>query len=167
MATSLETASALPPLANNSAAESILSSGKNSIHKEKVSDVESLAEGLIHGTYSLFFLVFLPSSWFPPAPSLPAPPSFSKTRTDIGSTIPAGHVLKEGVRIPISWTKEEQRRVVRKADLRMLPILTALFFFMALDRTNIAGVLTSTFLKDTGMTKDDVSQLLCLAIVSR
>lgn len=39
----------------------------------------------------------------------------------------------------------------------MLPILVMLFFFMALDRTNIAGVLTSTFLKDTGMTRDDVS----------
>ncbi|GAA5889052.1 hypothetical protein JCM6882_009729 [Rhodosporidiobolus microsporus] len=67
-----------------------------------------------------------------------------------------GHVLKDGVRVNVSWTKEEERRVVRKADLRLVPVLMILFFFMALDRTNISGVLTSTFLKDTNITRDEL-----------
>ncbi|GAA5974281.1 hypothetical protein JCM11641_006710 [Rhodosporidiobolus odoratus] len=79
-----------------------------------------------------------------------------------------GHLLKNGERISISWTKEEQSSVVRKADLFLLPIFTILFFFMALDRTNISGVLTSTFLRDTNMTRDEANigtSLLWLGIV--
>ncbi len=32
-----------------------------------------------------------------------------------------------------------------------------MFTWMAIDRTNISGVLTSTFLKDTGMTRDQAN----------
>jgi len=32
-----------------------------------------------------------------------------------------------------------------------------MFFWMAVDRTNVSGVLTSTFLKDTGMTHDQAN----------
>ncbi|GAA6050961.1 hypothetical protein JCM3770_005344 [Rhodotorula araucariae] len=79
-----------------------------------------------------------------------------------------GHVIKDGVRVPISWTKDEERRVVRKADMFLLPIFTILFFWMALDRTNVSGVLTTTFLKDTGITRDEANtgtSLLWLGIV--
>ncbi|GAA6041782.1 hypothetical protein JCM8097_007158 [Rhodosporidiobolus ruineniae] len=92
------------------------SSSKTSLTDEKVVDVESLDDNLIHG-----------------------------------------HVLKNGVRVAISWTKEEQRRLVRKADLFLLPIFTVLFFWMHLDRTNLGSVLTTTFLKDTGITKDEAN----------
>lgn len=43
-----------------------------------------------------------------------------------------------------------------------------MFIWMAIDRTNISGVLTSTFLKDTNMTKDQANtgvSLLWLGIV--
>jgi len=86
-----------------------------------------------------------------------------------------GHVLKDGKRVYISWTKEEERRVVRKADFFLLPVLVVslfssltedwadrcdaqlLFFWMALDRSNVSGVLTSSFLRDTGMTRDQAN----------
>ncbi|GAA5865058.1 hypothetical protein JCM8547_007698 [Rhodosporidiobolus lusitaniae] len=126
MAASLETASRLPSLASQDLIGSPASS-KNSIINEKIVDVESLDDGLIHG-----------------------------------------HCLKNGERIAVSWTKEEERQVVRKADLLVLPLLTMLFFFMALDRTNISGVLTGTFLKDTGITRDEANigtSLLWLGIV--
>lgn len=32
-----------------------------------------------------------------------------------------------------------------------------MFTWMAIDRTNVSGVLTSTFLKDTGMTRDEAN----------
>ena len=43
-----------------------------------------------------------------------------------------------------------------------------MFTWMAIDRTNVSGVLTSTFLKDTGMTRDQANtgvSLLWLGIV--
>ena len=43
-----------------------------------------------------------------------------------------------------------------------------MFTWMAIDRTNVSGVLTSTFLEDTGMTKDQANtgvSLLWLGIV--
>lgn len=39
----------------------------------------------------------------------------------------------------------------------MLSVSQILFFWMAVDRTNISGVLTSTFLKDTGITRDQAN----------
>jgi len=50
MATPLATAATLPPLANITDDGS---SGKNSLH-EKISDVESLDDGLLHGTLLVF-----------------------------------------------------------------------------------------------------------------
>lgn len=32
-----------------------------------------------------------------------------------------------------------------------------MFFWMAIDRTNVSGVLTSTFLKDTHITRDEAN----------
>lgn len=43
-----------------------------------------------------------------------------------------------------------------------------MFSWMAIDRTNVSGVLTSTFLEDTGMTRDQANigvSLLWLGIV--
>jgi len=43
-----------------------------------------------------------------------------------------------------------------------------MFTWMAIDRTNVSGVLTSTFLHDTGMTRDQANtgvSLLWLGIV--
>ncbi|TYJ55196.1 hypothetical protein B9479_004130 [Cryptococcus floricola] len=68
----------------------------------------------------------------------------------------------------VVWTLKEQRAVVRKADFFLLPIFALGFFWMALDRANISGVLTSTILKDTGITQDQInigSSLLWLGVV--
>lgn len=46
--------------------------------------------------------------------------------------------------------------------------LQLMFFGMAIDRTNISGILTSTFLKDTGITKNEANtgvSLLWVGIV--
>ncbi|KAI5865489.1 MFS general substrate transporter [Durotheca rogersii] len=67
------------------------------------------------------------------------------------------HIVKDGQQVLISWTKEEERRVVRKADYLFLPIFALMFTWMAIDRTNVSGVLTSTFLRDTGMTRDQAN----------
>ncbi|OTA67453.1 MFS general substrate transporter [Hypoxylon sp. EC38] len=67
------------------------------------------------------------------------------------------HIERNGQRVLVSWTKEEERRVVRKADYLFLPIFALMFTWMAIDRTNVSGVLTSTFLKDTHMTRDQAN----------
>ncbi|WVQ82083.1 hypothetical protein IAT38_004211 [Cryptococcus sp. DSM 104549] len=75
---------------------------------------------------------------------------------------------QDGMVKNIKWTLEEQRRVVRKADFYLLPIFSLAFFWMALDRSNVSGVLTSTILKDTGITQDQInigSSLLWLGVV--
>ncbi|OTA94856.1 hypothetical protein M434DRAFT_10376 [Hypoxylon sp. CO27-5] len=67
------------------------------------------------------------------------------------------HIERNGQRVLVSWTKEEEKRVVRKADYLFLPIFALMFTWMAIDRTNVSGVLTSTFLKDTHMTRDQAN----------
>ncbi|KAI2781601.1 MFS general substrate transporter [Daldinia loculata] len=67
------------------------------------------------------------------------------------------HIERNGQQVLVSWTKEEERRVVRKADYLFLPIFALMFTWMAIDRTNVSGVLTSTFLKDTHMTRDQAN----------
>ncbi|KAI0011194.1 MFS general substrate transporter [Xylariaceae sp. FL0662B] len=67
------------------------------------------------------------------------------------------HIERDGRRVLVSWTKAEEIRVVRKADYLFLPIFALMFTWMAIDRTNVSGVLTSTFLKDTGMTRDQAN----------
>ncbi|KAI2463426.1 MFS general substrate transporter [Annulohypoxylon bovei var. microspora] len=67
------------------------------------------------------------------------------------------HILRNGQQVLVSWTKNEERRDVRKADYLFLPIFALMFTWMAIDRTNVSGVLTSTFLKDTHMTRDQAN----------
>ncbi|KAL1302327.1 hypothetical protein AAFC00_002737 [Neodothiora populina] len=66
------------------------------------------------------------------------------------------------------WTDEEEKRVVRKLDFTVLPLLTIVFFFLQLDRTNMGNALTDNFLKDTGITQYQYNigqQLLSAGIV--
>ncbi|KAJ4294452.1 hypothetical protein N0V90_008143 [Kalmusia sp. IMI 367209] len=66
-------------------------------------------------------------------------------------------IVRDGKEILVSWSKDEEAKVVRKADFLFLPLFTLMFTWMAIDRTNVSGVLTSTFLKDTGMTRDQAN----------
>ncbi|KAJ9144773.1 MFS general substrate transporter [Coniochaeta hoffmannii] len=67
------------------------------------------------------------------------------------------YIERNGKQVLVSWTKAEEARVVRKADFLFLPLFTLMFTWMAIDRTNVSGVLTSTFLKDTKMTRDEAN----------
>lgn len=66
-------------------------------------------------------------------------------------------IIRNGQEVLVTWTKDEERSGVRKADFLFLPIFAMLFTWMAIDRTNVSGVLTSTFLKDTNMTRDQAN----------
>ncbi|KAH6894434.1 major facilitator superfamily domain-containing protein [Thelonectria olida] len=65
-----------------------------------------------------------------------------------------------------SWAPEEERRVVRKTDLRLLTWLCLMFFGLQLDRGNLSNALADNLLDDLGLTTDDYNngttiQLLC------
>ena len=107
---------------------------------------------------------------------------------ELSSGIFSTFIEKDGQQVLVTWTKQEERVVVRRADLLLLPVFTAsdsdpslsgsliypslsfqlLFFWMALDRANIGGVLTTTFLSDTHINRDQANigtSLLWLGIV--
>ncbi|KAI1495436.1 MFS general substrate transporter [Biscogniauxia marginata] len=67
------------------------------------------------------------------------------------------YIEKDERQTLVSWGKDEEARVVRKADFLFLPLFALMFTWMAIDRTNVSGVLTSTFLDDTGMTRDQAN----------
>lgn len=53
-----------------------------------------------------------------------------------------------------TWTPEEERTVVRKADIFLMTWLCVMFFGLQLDRGNLSNALADDFLKDMGMTSD-------------
>ncbi|KAJ6014263.1 hypothetical protein N7540_008854 [Penicillium herquei] len=53
------------------------------------------------------------------------------------------------------WTKEEEEKVVRKIDTRVLTFACVTFFALQLDRGNIGQALASTLLEDLNMTTND------------
>ncbi|KAL3473945.1 major facilitator superfamily domain-containing protein [Aspergillus californicus] len=77
-------------------------------------------------------------------------------------------ITKDGHQVLVTWSLEDEARAVRKVDFLFLPIFALMFTWMAIDRTNVSGVLTSTFLSDTSMTRDQANtgvSLLWLGIV--
>lgn len=66
----------------------------------------------------------------------------------------------------LTWTAEEEKRVVRKVDFYLLSVICLMFFGLQLDRGNLSNALTDNFLKDTHMTTNDYNdgttiQLVC------
>ncbi|KAL4925429.1 major facilitator superfamily domain-containing protein [Aspergillus undulatus] len=53
------------------------------------------------------------------------------------------------------WTKEEERKIVRKIDLRVCTFACVTFFALQLDRGNICQALSDTLLEDLNMTSND------------
>ncbi|KAJ5618292.1 hypothetical protein N7528_006935 [Penicillium herquei] len=53
------------------------------------------------------------------------------------------------------WTKEEEQKIVRKIDTRVLTFACVTFFALQLDRGNISQALASTLLEDLNMTSND------------
>jgi MFS family permease len=68
-------------------------------------------------------------------------------KADSVSSNNAGHVL-EGQ----DWTPEEERKIVRKADLRVFPMLCFVFGLSLLDRTNISSAHIAGLAKDLELT---------------
>jgi hypothetical protein len=65
-----------------------------------------------------------------------------------------------------SWSVEEERRVVRKTDMRLLAWLCLMMMMLQLNRGNVSNALADEMLKDLGLTSDDYNngttiQLLC------
>lgn len=54
-----------------------------------------------------------------------------------------------------TWTKAEERAVVRKTDLCLLSWLCFMFFGLQLDRGNNSNATADNLLSDLGMTSDD------------
>lgn len=54
-----------------------------------------------------------------------------------------------------TWTRDEERRVLRKTDLYLLSWLCFMFFGLQLDRGNNGNATADNLLSDLGMTTDD------------
>ncbi|XWX02426.1 hypothetical protein V2A60_010463 [Cordyceps javanica] len=66
------------------------------------------------------------------------------------------------------WSKDEEKAIVKKLDLLIMPLLISGFFVLQLDRGNIGNALTDFFLKEVGLTQFQFNvgnQLLSLGIV--
>ncbi|KAM0334504.1 hypothetical protein ACHAQA_001533 [Verticillium albo-atrum] len=83
------------------------------------------------------------------------------------SSSPA-EVLDKGDTPELQWTAEEEKKLLRKIDLIVMPLLVAGFFALQLDRGNIGNALTDNFFADVGITQNQFNvgqQLLSVGII--
>ncbi|CRK21379.1 hypothetical protein BN1723_012369 [Verticillium longisporum] len=74
----------------------------------------------------------------------------------------------DGETSTLEWSSEEEKRLVRKVDFIVMPLLMLGFFVLQLDRGNIGNALTDFFFRDVGITQNQFNigqQLLSLGIV--
>ncbi|KAL4774444.1 hypothetical protein BDW60DRAFT_205019 [Aspergillus nidulans var. acristatus] len=83
--------------------------------------------------------------------------SFSIGPSEAQDSMLSQRIIKNGQQVLITWKPAEEARIVRKLDFLALPILPLMFTWMAIDRTNVSGILTSTFLDDTSMAHDQAN----------
>ncbi|KAF9350968.1 hypothetical protein BGX34_000895 [Mortierella sp. NVP85] len=57
----------------------------------------------------------------------------------------------------LTWTVEEEKRIVRTFDLKILSWIGVMFFFMQLDRGNMANALTDNFMDDLNINLNTVT----------
>ncbi|KAK4245072.1 hypothetical protein C7999DRAFT_16732 [Corynascus novoguineensis] len=68
----------------------------------------------------------------------------------------------------ITWTEDEEKALVRRLDMLIMPLLILGFFALQLDRGNIGNALTDNFFQDVGITQFQFNtgqQLLSAGIV--
>ncbi|KAL1968638.1 hypothetical protein VTN77DRAFT_1464 [Rasamsonia byssochlamydoides] len=98
-----------------------------------------------------------------------SPPEKASAGVDqIGSSQEGDSSTSDLTPFEADWTEEEERRLVRRIDSIVLPLLMLAFFALQLDRGNIGNALTDFFLQDVGITQDQYNvgqQLLSLGIV--
>ncbi|GKU04891.1 nicotinamide mononucleotide permease [Fusarium langsethiae] len=82
-----------------------------------------------------------------------------------------GHDIDNGAMSIVpepAWTDAEEKAVVRKLDMTLMPLLVLGFYALQLDRSNISNALTDTLTTDLKITKDDVNlgdQLMMVGII--
>ncbi|EEY16606.1 predicted protein [Verticillium alfalfae VaMs.102] len=77
-------------------------------------------------------------------------------------------LLKRGDSSDLQWTEEEEKKLLRKIDFVVMPLLIAGFFALQLDRGNIGNALTDNFFADVGITQNQFNvgqQLLSVGII--
>ncbi|KAK7413331.1 hypothetical protein QQX98_007774 [Neonectria punicea] len=84
-----------------------------------------------------------------------------KTEPEVGS----GDIASSVAPSSFEWTVAEERKLVRKIDLLIMPLLVFGFIALQLDRGNISSALTDNFLVEVGITQNqfNVGQQLLLA----
>ncbi|PYH94029.1 hypothetical protein BO71DRAFT_430363 [Aspergillus ellipticus CBS 707.79] len=73
--------------------------------------------------------------------------SFEKEEPEIQPS-----VIESASTVNDDWDVAEERRLIRKVDFYVLPLLLIAFFFLCLDRSNISNALTDHFKTDLGIT---------------
>ncbi|KAF9430264.1 hypothetical protein BGZ76_000901 [Entomortierella beljakovae] len=84
-----------------------------------------------------------------------------------GSSLNSKNVINDLLRIEceknpyyvhdLDWTPEEEKKVVRTFDFRILSWIGVMFFFMQLDRGNMANALTDNFMEDLNIDLNTVT----------
>ncbi|PNH46476.1 hypothetical protein VD0004_g1694 [Verticillium dahliae] len=81
---------------------------------------------------------------------------------------PPDELLKKGAASDFQWSEEEEKKLLRKIDFVVMPLLIAGFFALQLDRGNIGNALTDNFFVDVGITQNQFNvgqQLLSVGII--
>ncbi|KAM0320223.1 hypothetical protein ACHAPQ_010018 [Fusarium lateritium] len=90
---------------------------------------------------------------------------------DLNYDSKVGHdadVATQSITAQPTWTYDEEKAVVRKLDMTLMPLLVLGFYALQLDRSNISNALTDTLTTDLNITKDDVNlgdQLMTVGII--
>ena len=79
-------------------------------------------------------------------------PSDSPERVaEYGNTYDPG-TSGNGVGVPVtSFSKAQERRLIAKIDIRLIPVLSVLYLLAFIDRTNIANAAVYGFTTDLGV----------------
>ncbi|KAK9704497.1 hypothetical protein K7432_010157 [Basidiobolus ranarum] len=57
----------------------------------------------------------------------------------------------------ITWAAEEEEKLVRKVDIRIMTWIGLMFFFLQLDRGNVSNAMTDNFTEDLGITINELN----------
>ncbi|CAH0042809.1 unnamed protein product [Clonostachys rhizophaga] len=74
---------------------------------------------------------------------------------------------QESIQAPY-WSPEQEKRLVRRIDIAIMPLLILGFAVLQLDRSNIGNAMTDNFMKEVGITQFEYNvgnQLMYLGIV--
>jgi MFS family permease len=87
-------------------------------------------------------------------------------------TVPAGHrdkaaELLDSAQVHVTLTAADNRRVLRKIDLVILPILLTVYFLQALDKATLAYASVFGLIADTGLVGEQYSWLGSIVYIAQ